>query len=396
MKSMIKNSSLYFGSLFFFKLCVGAILLLVGWDSLTLTRNGLLNITITMALSFFPAAFARPLFNRFSQVYIPTLLSYCLVFSAILILCEYFLVRHNLLIFFCIHFILWIFIFIIEVSCEKWYVSLAQNLELANTRKLSGVSTGIAQIGVILGPVLVILARSEDKVLPYILICISFLIALMFCLWALWKSNEFLTPENSNVFSTSTTASENKGDIFWYVLAFALIWPTLVIFNISIPVLAYSGVYKTINVAGLLEVLIGFGTATAGFTHHYLVKIYTKRTRNFSVVFLLFISTIVSYSMRSYLLLIAISIFLLGLTFGYLRVELRTQLSIKFNPKQAGELIAKANSWSGPLVIFYSACFYLEINSFFQQGLTFLFPLSFMSCALVFLYVLSKNKIQGE
>src|SRR5579872_7350947 len=108
-----EKTSPYLLCLFLFKMAVGAILLIVGWDSLSFSKDWLLNICIIMALSFFPAAFARPLFQKFSKVFIPRLVTVCLWAASFTFLVEWFLISKKSPALFFVHFILWIFIFII-------------------------------------------------------------------------------------------------------------------------------------------------------------------------------------------------------------------------------------------------------------------------------------------
>ena len=166
----------YLTSLFFFKLAVGATLLATSWDTLSFSENKLLNVAIMMALSFLPAAFARPLFN-FCKFNLQKLLVVGFGSSAIFILLVGRTLITNIEIAFILNFILWIAIFLVEVSLEKWYVTLSQNPDPQAIRKLSGISTSIAQIGIILGPGLVIITEGFGHMVPYFFITMSFLLA---------------------------------------------------------------------------------------------------------------------------------------------------------------------------------------------------------------------------
>jgi hypothetical protein len=93
----------YLSCWFLFKVAVGAILLLIGWDSIGISGNGSANIAITMGLSFLPAAFAKPLFKKFSDIPIHKVLTFSLIICSILIITEHFLIRKCLYVFFIIH-----------------------------------------------------------------------------------------------------------------------------------------------------------------------------------------------------------------------------------------------------------------------------------------------------
>lgn len=376
----MKQIASYFLCLFFFKLAVGAILLATGWDSLTISENGLINITIIMALSFFPAAFAKPLFQKLNFITIPKLLTFSLCIAGLLIITEYYLMKLSLIGTFITHFILWIFIFIIEVACEKWYVFLSQNHKLQSIRRFSGLSTSLGQLGLILGPVLIILSKKHSSGLPYWFMLVSFFIASLFA---------FLNTKIKTVIlderATSLNISDNRK--LRYIIGFALIWPTLTIFNLSIPVLAKKE-YHSINVAGFLEILLALATVIAGLIHPYITKTIVFQKRTLIIFLTLFIATLSIYINNSNIIHLALSIFLLGLTFGYLRIELRAYLSQCFEPRIAGEIISSANSLGGLLVIIYAGVFYLCAQLQNENNLTLIFPISFVLCSALFIYIL--------
>jgi len=382
----------YLFSLFFFKLAVGAILLATSWDSLTLSHNSLLNVSLLMALSFTPAAFSRLLFNRLSFFSLQKLLTTTFWLSAVLIIIEsYFILEKSYLVF-VVNFILWIFIFVIEVSSEKWYVALSQNIALLDVRKLSGISTSVAQIGVILGPILVLVAKPFSHSLIYWIIAATLILAST----PLVISIKQLHKPASVQIKPYDTQSVQKDKRIACIFAFAMIWPTLAIFNISAPILSKLE-YHTINVAGTMEVLIGLATALAGFLHPLTTKFLTHRKRlTYILLTLIFFITFI-YFYPGILVIVFIGTFFTGLTFGYLRVELRTFLSRRYTPKVAGEIIAAANSWSGFFVLIYCLIFYFNASSGIQKGITVVFPMSFVIAAIVFYsLLLSDSRYQEE
>lgn len=382
---MIKKSYLkYLFCLFLFKLAVGAILLVTSWDVLTLSNNALLNVSLLMALSFTPAAFARPLFNKLVEHPVEKIIFTALISSAVLIIVEYYLIISKSNFVFLANFALWILIFLIEVSSEKWYVALSQNTTLSDIRKLSGISTSIAQLGIILGPVMVMFVRLFSHS------CVYWLISAVMCFAAIsplvsFRQNAKICSPKSSPQSVADTI--DKGKKLAYVLAFSMIWPTLVIFNISAPILSKLQ-YHTINIAGTMEVLIGFATALSGFVYPSLTKFSTSNKRLFSVLILLSFFTMLIYLAQGSIMSVYIGTFFTGLTFGYLRVELRTFLSRRYTAKVAGEIVAAANSWSAPLVLIYCLLFYFNANTGVQKGITILFPLSFIITALIFIFLL--------
>jgi hypothetical protein len=388
---MFSEARSYLTCLFFFKVAVGAVLLAIGWDALTVSSNPFASVSLIMALSFAPAAFARPLFKKLQHIATPRLLTGLLFCSGILILIESMLIHADSYFLYVVHFILWIAIFLVEVATEKWFVTLSHTNALQKSRKLSGISTSVGQIGVICGPLAVMAARLINSNWCYLIIFLSFLLA---SITAFQGRKSFTVQIKGSSASTANSTATQNAHKKIYILCFALIWPTLTIFNISIPVLAKSPIYNSINVAGLLEILIGAATASAGLLHGVVTNVGTYR-QQISVVCTLFImSLLTSYFFAMHLWVISISIFLLGLSFGYLRVELRAYLSRRFPPSVGGEIIAAANSWSAPLVIIYSLLLYLNINYFTVHGLAICFPLAFFLCAAIFVYVINAESRQ--
>lgn len=304
----MSKSVIYLSCLFFFKAAVGAILLVTGWDSLAISENGLINITIIMALSFFPAAFARPLFQHLEKIPISHILTLSLAIAGLLIIFEHFLMEINLIATFIVHFILWIFIFVIEVGCEKWYVILSQHFELTEIRKLSGISTSLGQLGLVGGAILVMVFQKISPALPYWIIMLCFIISGA-CSASWTKSDDCVTPP---IRHSNPTKDQNRKN--WYILGFALIWPTLTIFNLSVPLFA-KNTYDSLYVAGFLEILIAIATVVAGFSHPYITKSTVFETRTILVFSILCSATVLTYLYSNNIFLVATGVFILGLTF---------------------------------------------------------------------------------
>ena len=382
----------YLSSWFFFKLAIGAILLATSWDVLTVSHNGIINVSLLMVLSFFPAAFARPLFRWFSFIDLKKIISVSFFCSAFIIFIESFFILSKPYVGLIINFVLWIFIFVIEVSCERWFATLSQSVGFGNIRKLSGISTSTAQLGVILGPPIVILMKHFGVLFPYYAISFILLLASVLSGITRW--------EKLDVTSSTFTVKSNPASNFLslksaYILAFALIWPTLAIFNISAPLLAMHS-YHSINVAATMEVLLGVATIAVGLAHPYTTKYFEKRT--WLVLLILILSVLLMYYFSNLLLIVFLGTFFTGLSFGYLRIELRAFLCVRFKPVAVGEIVAASNSWSAPLLMVFCFVFYLYARNSngIVHGLTFAFPLSFALTAIVFFIVLFKDRKTGD
>jgi hypothetical protein len=253
----------------------------------------------------------------------------------------------------------------------------------------SGISTTVGQIGLIGGPLLMIIMKQFSYSLPYFF---CMLVLLISGAVPLISQLQFKSDKQTNI-----NYNLKKSPSLIYTIALSLIWPTIAVFNITAPILAKSQ-FNSINVAGVMEFLIGSAMALIGFFHittirylnHYkrISYVYTSLIASASLIFLF------PYSLKT----IFISTFVIGLSFGYLRIELRAFLSQKFSSEQAGEIVACANSWSGPLVLIYCLLFYFESGFRNAQEISIVFPLSFIIAASIisFLLVFDSKPIEGN
>ncbi len=383
----MNNSSklAYITSLFLFKLGVGAILLLVAWDTLGFSGSPIFNVTFIMVLSFLPAAFSNPLFKRFRHIKTRNFLTTAYILSALLLPIESLLINHHLsLPLYICHFILWIILFLIDVACEQWFVALSKPLSSEQTQRLTGLSFAIAQLGVILGPLLVILCEPINHYLTYFVITGLFIVAALLAVRAPTLETHHAQQPSS---PTPTKAITLPKSAWPYVLGFALVWPTVAIFNISIPLLAKSHAYHSINVAGLLELLVGGSKVIVGFLYARLALHTAVKHRALTAGLTLALAAGVMYIGHGRLSIASVATFLLGSSFGLLRTDLRQQLARQFSPEVAGLVVAQANSWSALFVTVYGALFWL-IASYSQQAFSPLFPLAYSVIAIIFTAIL--------
>lgn len=387
---MSKRSDLFFylTTLFLFKIAVGAILLAVGWDSLTLSHHEIENICIMMALSFLPAAFSKPLTEFFSTYSIHKILLIFLITSAVLIMVEYFFMNAKSSFVFLINFILWIVIFLTDATCEKWYIALAHKMQLSDIRKMSGLSMTIGQFGVILGPALVLYLKNFNHMQIYISIMMLFLLA---------SAPIFISNKRYTIFIKNSQDEyfQNNFKKFLYIIAYALIWPTLVVFNISAPIVSKTA-YHSMNIAGSMEILIGLGSAFSGIIHTVFIGLFKSDfNRIYLASFLLIFLPTLIYFFNNHIVIMLASTFGIGIVFGYLRIELRAYIARFFNPKVGGSIIAFANSISAIFVAIYAFLFYVNSTIQINKSILISFPLCFIVVSLVYLYVLifDKNNI---
>lgn len=364
--------STYLRTLFLFKVAVGALLLLVGWDALDIKGDSIFNITLLTGLAFVPAAFAKPLYYRLSHFAEDKITKIGLLFAAIFVLIEMLILSKQIYFFAVVHFILWTIIFLIEVSLERWFVLAAKGLKTDEIKKLSGLSMTTIQLAIVIGPVIVALVKGINAQAPYVIISLLFIFG------------AFISKIQSSHNSNSVQSVENLKTKTSYLFAFALIWPTLSVFNMIVPIMAKFGVGQSINVAAAFEVAVALGSATAG----YLVSNkFFKLDKKMGFVLVLATSILITLFYKD-VLIAFILIFLLGIGYGLLRVLARQQLGVLFSPLEAGKLIATANALSSPFVVLFLALSYFEYH-FFKT--IFTFSLSFICSGLLFLYILREK-----
>lgn len=289
---------------------------------------------------------------------------------------------------FLVNFALWICIFLIEIIFEKWFVALSQNFKINEVRRLSGISTTVGQIGLIIGPLLMILLKQFSYSIPYFL-CMLFLLAPGIVPFYLKLSSENTVNDDSHCKNT-------KSPSIIYTLAFSLIWPTIAIFNITAPILAKNQ-FNSINVAGFMEFVIGSAMAIVGIYHVATIRYMNQFKRIGLCFFMLASSTILIFLFPFSLRTILFSTFIIGITFGYLRIELRAFLAHKFSSEDAGKIIARANSWSGPLVLIYCVAYYFDSGLRGSEQISIIFPLSFIiASSIICLLLISDSKLTTE
>ncbi|KTD13215.1 MFS transporter [Legionella jamestowniensis] len=374
----IDGAYFYLSVLFLFKLAVGGILLITSWDALSLSDDSLLNICLLMALSFFPATFSRTVFKKLKKFSLKQQVRINFTTTFVLLGLEYFFLVAKSPIVFIVNFLLWISIFLIEIVFEKWFVGLSHLFSINEARRLSGISTTVGQIGLIIGPLLMILIKPFSASLPYIFCMVILLIPATISL--------FLNINFQNENEKNGRELKNNPSII-YTIALSLIWPTIVIFNITAPLLAKNQ-FDSINIAAIMEFLIALAMAAIGFCHILTIDYMSHFKRIIYVSIILFCSATSIFLFPNSLKIIFISTFFIGLSFGYLRIELRAFLSQKFSSEDAGEIVARANSWSGPLVLIYCLLYYFDSTLRSYHQISIVFPLSFIVGASIISFLL--------
>lgn len=378
----------YLTTLFLFKASVGSILLLVGWDIIGFSNDSSFNVALITGLAFLPAAFAKPLYNRLGHLTESFVASVSLIISSILVLIELFYITYNLknIYFFAtIHFILWIFIFLIETFLERWFVKISEDLKDVEIRNLSGFSMGLIQIGVISGPVLVWLTKYISFSAPYISTSILLVLSSIPGVVLFRKHRNLLSFSKISSTNSIPIAIEYQGKQLIFVLAFALIWPTVATFNMVVPLLVKTYLRDTISAAVILEAALALGTASVGILLSRFQLAYLNSKKSFIGLFGSIILLIIN--LNNFVIL-SLSIFLIGFFYGHLRILSRTKLAKENSSLIAGKIIAASNALSAPLVIIYLLFSYLEFNSL--QTISFC-GLSFLVSGSIFYLVQKGN-----
>jgi hypothetical protein len=357
----LKNETIYLFCLFLFKTAVGALLLLIGWDALNLKGDSILNVTLVTGVAFLPAAFARPLYTRVAKHEDSKLIFHFMWIASLLVLLELIwmkVVNGSIYVFSIFHFILWILIFLVEVSFERWFVRISKTLEAEAVSKLSAVSMGLIQLGIIVGPVVIGISKKIDVTIPYVLTAILFIICAIYSRSAKPVS-----------ISESSVKIVNPHELL-ITTAFALVWPTIATFNMAVPLAVKLLNSTDINLAMLIEVALAVGSSMIGFVMSRLKSPFNTTVIFLGIVISAFAFTIFSFSIE----LICLSSFFLGLFYGSMRISARAVFARLVEPKDAGTLMARANAFSAPIVILYLFCAYLEYSkfkTFFSMGLAY-------------------------
>ncbi len=381
----------YYLVLSLFKLGIGAVLLLMGWDALGLKGNSIFNIAAVTGLAFFPAAFARPILKRFSAIRETLFLSIGLMLCSLFIFLEPFVARFSLSTFFVVHFSLWVLIFLCEVLAERWFIRVCKNESKETVGKLSGYSMSVIQIAVLCGPIVVALSRKVSVLAPYVATAAIFAVGAIVTWVTSLRTNASVTQSISASNKDKVQDPETQTLINWYVFAFALVWPTVALFNMAAPLIAKNFLLGDIDIAAALEAVLAAAIALSGALYPKFTALLPVQLRNKVMIAVLVVAAMTLSLGSQKFLLVSLGLVLTGIAWGWFRVESRSYLARVFTPEQAGAIVANANALSAPLVIAYLMIYYIELSLINSRTASFVLPAAYLASGLVFLVLFNRT-----
>ena len=336
MKKYIIISSLY-------RFLCGMILLAINWSFATNNNDQYLTLAIATCISFIPALFVpfllKPFIKKYSGKKI-TSISLGIMSIIIFPLVVFPNVNYIKL---AIYFLIWCTLFVMESSWEMWFVDLSKNKDKDAVNKYSSISITSNQCALMLGPLAVpFLLNVIDYKLFYLVVVIGGLILGFAC----YKQNDpYVKSENQE----SPSKIKVKFDRI-LLAALVLVWPILGSFNFMLPVhVAQQSTGKMLDV-GVLDMAMSAGMALIGFITlwHIISKLGLLKIVSLGMFIII---GMVSWWLFSLSAIGDIAgILFLGLGFGGLRIELRSQLAQRLPSSEVGSLVSSANAFALPIL----------------------------------------------
>jgi hypothetical protein len=389
---MRRDDRSYLLAVSMFKLALGAIFLLVGWESLAFAGREVLTIAVATGLSFLPAAFAKPLFTRYAAAEPTKVLAAFLALAAAFVASLPYLKPLSPWLLGGVYFVTWIFFFVLEAGFERWFMTLAAAGGPDVAQRLSSVSTGVIQVSVICGPLVIAFVKS----LPVAPAVPFFVIALALAAGA--AVSGAARPEPAAAKAAAKAGARPRG-AWLSVVALASIWPTIAIFNMVVPIIAKRYLARGIDSAAWLEFAFGGSMAVIGFTLVALRRRFgARRIAQVLAVAATIGCLAFALGFRVEAIILAATC-LIGVCYGFARIEVRAALSRRYAAADAATIIASANALSAPLVVGAVLVAYAEFSLRAGESarVSWTLPIAFaVSIALLSLAARETRRVAAE
>lgn len=329
-----------------FKLALGAIFLLVGWESLHFEGREILTIAVATGLSFLPAAFAKPLFQKVAARSATKTITVFLLLSAVLVATLPFLRPMSPWALGSAYFVTWILFFVLEAALERWFMGLAAKGSREDATRLSSLSTAIIQVSVICGPLFIASVKSLTAGVSLPFFMISLFLGCGAVVAALAPADA-IEPVKAKGEAVAPPA-EGK----WLsIVALASIWPAIAIFNMVIPIIAKNYLASGLDGAAWLEFVFGGAMAVTGFGLAALKRRFPGLDLAMVALPLAALGLgLFAVGFQSEALALTAT-GIIGICYGFMRIEIRAALAMRYSAVTAGSIVASANALSAPFVL---------------------------------------------
>nr|WP_241018325.1 MFS transporter [Paraburkholderia sp. Tr-20389] len=338
-----------------YRLANGLLFLAVAWNLVQSSSHGALALALSAIFGFFPAVAAAPLGRWLLERIEPRILTLFGIagLSACALAFIPFLNTPDTLL--AINVVLLTIFFLLEGVWDALLATAAKRLPTKSGERLNSRQSAATQAGLMLGGLpLGFLIRLGGTDAPFIAAAVLYTIsASMF----LFPALRMLTTGSEQRDTPATSSTERPGTrvlaTSWRTLAtLALVWPSLSLVNMVIPLVANTQGRGAVEQAAILDASIGLGMAFAGVMYEKLATLpppSQKRAIAATAVFIpLPFAVLLTLTYRFPML--CATFFLCGIGFGALRVSMRKQLMATQPAHRVGQIVVSCNAFGFPVL----------------------------------------------
>ncbi|MBB5448363.1 MULTISPECIES: hypothetical protein [unclassified Paraburkholderia] len=342
MKGLTREGGVFLFCSTAYRLASGALLVSLTWTILNQHEGGYLPLAFAIFCSFIPAFITPALVRRFSSRMNGRQMSVgflgCLAVLSVVAGVS----RNSTAALLAANLMIWLIFMLLEASLDMWFTQVQRGVPEALVRRISGATTASSQAALMVGP---LLAAGFTPILGglgfSVLLAAVFLLVGMLC-----------HTRNGNTGAaerTQDTVSAPRLPLAVFV-PMVLIWPTLGAFNFMLPVYVAKNGWALFEL-GVLDAAFGLGMALIG------LLIILGALGKGLIAFLSGLVALAFAAIGTWLLVAdsllpkAISLLILGMAFGGIRVHIRAAIAFRYSEAAVGRCVSQANALATPVLL---------------------------------------------
>ncbi|MGI4861282.1 MAG: hypothetical protein ACRYHA_31000 [Janthinobacterium lividum] len=234
----------------------------------------------------------------------------------------------------------------LEVGWDMWFARLQRNSPALFTHRLSGATTASSQCALMIGP---LFAHYLTSLFPGM--AFYYLMAVAFAALGLACFAGSTIEARTDVLVQETVAPSQSVQVPMSLkLALGLVWPILGALNFMLPMYVSHGAGGDLKLLGELDASFGFGTALAGLCAILFADARRIWFVTIALSFFVFPAIWLWQLDGRGLLAKAMALMLLGISFGFARVQIRAMLARYVGEAEMGKIVASMNACAVPVL----------------------------------------------